>query len=295
MTSSRGPGVIGMIIALLVLLGFGLLFTFAFDEDLQGHGRSIESIVRSQQREINGYVEGIKDREERLALLQENVEISRELDETNREMSLLEETLTGLNEAHAKATQEFVNVDEAFEAYKEEYRAHVRAKAVGEEMDELTTVTGEVYKRVVIREVTPIGIQIRHEYGQKRLSFDELSDELKERFQYDPKKKDEALAQEHEMHQKHDAAVAVANQSFEKQQAEQKERQAVERKKEIVRTIAVLKARKKQLAEEIKSLEKGLRNQSGIKRTSDTEAVIQVKKNQLSSVVLEIARLQSEL
>jgi hypothetical protein len=34
MQSGRGPGVIGMLLALVVLVGFGLLFMFAFDEGL---------------------------------------------------------------------------------------------------------------------------------------------------------------------------------------------------------------------------------------------------------------------
>ena len=45
MSSARGPGVIGMIMALIVLLGFGVLFMFAFDEDLQGGGQTIEALV----------------------------------------------------------------------------------------------------------------------------------------------------------------------------------------------------------------------------------------------------------
>lgn len=284
-----------MVIALLVLLGFGILFTFAFDEDLQGSDQSIESVVRHQQREIDGYLEGVKNREDRLAAVQQNLIVSSELEATTRQMRLREATLTGLNESLATSKQAVISEKEAFEGYKEDYRAHVRTKAVGEVMEELTTVTGEVYKKVEIREVTPIGIQIRHEDGQKRISFEDLSDEWKERFQFDPKKKEDALAAENEMQVKHDTAVAVASQSFEKEQADAKAQKAIERKKEAARSITALKMRNKQLNSEITALENGLRNQSGIKRTSEVQAVIRTKREQVASVLAEIERLQKEL
>ena len=54
MSSGRGPGVIGMVMALIVLLGFGLLFTFAYDEEAQGGDQSIESVIAHQAKAIVG-------------------------------------------------------------------------------------------------------------------------------------------------------------------------------------------------------------------------------------------------
>ena len=56
MSSGRGPGVIGMVMALFVLLGFGLLFTLAFDEGFQGEGITIEAEIANQAKAINGYM-----------------------------------------------------------------------------------------------------------------------------------------------------------------------------------------------------------------------------------------------
>lgn len=47
MSSGRGAGVIGSIMAVVVLGGFVLLFVLVFDEGLQGGGETIESVIAS--------------------------------------------------------------------------------------------------------------------------------------------------------------------------------------------------------------------------------------------------------
>jgi hypothetical protein len=59
MSSGRGPGVIGMLMALVVLVGFGVLFMFATDEGFQGGDQSIESIIKHQAGDIESLKGGI--------------------------------------------------------------------------------------------------------------------------------------------------------------------------------------------------------------------------------------------
>ena len=51
-SSSRGAGVIGALLALLVLVGFGTLFLFVFDKGMQGGDITIESVIRDQDSTI---------------------------------------------------------------------------------------------------------------------------------------------------------------------------------------------------------------------------------------------------
>ena len=71
MSSGRGPGVIGMVMALIVLLGFGLLFMFAFDEGLQGGSQSIQSVIAQQAKHIIDDQQAITTGRESLAKIPE--------------------------------------------------------------------------------------------------------------------------------------------------------------------------------------------------------------------------------
>ena len=53
LSGGRGPGMIGMILALVVLAGFGVLYLFVFDEGMQGADQAIESVVSRQDKEID--------------------------------------------------------------------------------------------------------------------------------------------------------------------------------------------------------------------------------------------------
>ena len=66
LSSSRGPGVIGTLLALLVLVGFGTLYLFVFDEGLQGGQKTIEAVIRDQGLEIENHKIQIQNARERL-------------------------------------------------------------------------------------------------------------------------------------------------------------------------------------------------------------------------------------
>ncbi|MGJ8723059.1 MAG: hypothetical protein ACSHYB_00765 [Roseibacillus sp.] len=109
--------------------------------------------------------------------------VSDELEKTNKVLEVLtrkEAELTTQIEEEKKAFQE---VDEGQLSYREEYREFVREKAIGETYDELKLVGGKVLKNVKIREILPDKIRFTTEFGSTNVSWDEVPDEIRERFQ----------------------------------------------------------------------------------------------------------------
>ena len=127
----------------------------------------------------------------------------------------------------------------AFEAYKDQYRAYIRGKAIGESMAVLETRGGTIYKNVNIREVTAVGIQIRHDDGQKRIPFEDLPEALKERFQFDPQQKVAAIAKEESDRSEHEAAAAASDLVSSQQLAVQADKNAEIQRAKVARSIAI--------------------------------------------------------
>jgi len=223
MSSSRGPGVIGLLMATVVLLGFGCLFMFAYEPNAQGEGRNIQAIIRDQASEINTLSGQLNDREKLL----ENESVRRV---ESQSFMLTKASMEKNTELIAHARQKVADLNgvistnsQEFEDYKNAYRQMARSAAKGEALSELKTLDGMTYKNVILKEVTPVGIQISHEDGIKRISFDLLPGALQERFQYDPNQKEEALKKEAAEQAEHDTAVDLSNQEFQGQADKKRE------------------------------------------------------------------------
>ncbi|MGC6567792.1 MAG: hypothetical protein ACON38_19520 [Akkermansiaceae bacterium] len=92
-----------------------------------------------------------------------------------------------------------------------------RLLAKGEEHEFIMTETGEIYRDVVITEVSDIGISFRHRGGAGRIDFKDLPRKWRERFGYDPELFSLALKREAQIQNKQAMAAA-------KELEEQKER-----------------------------------------------------------------------
>jgi hypothetical protein len=184
---------------------------------------------------------------------------------------------------------------DAFEAYKDEYRAHVRGKAKGESINLLETQTGAVYKNVNIREVTAVGIQIRHDEGQKRIPFEELPVAMIERFQFDAKQKAAAVEKEKAAWNEHEAAVTAADMVSENQAAERAAKEAEALRQKNLRLMAAKQARISPLAEEIKNLEEALLKESEkrFSRAPQMRAQLANKQSELAALRAEVARMSA--
>lgn len=296
-----------MVMALIVLLGFGLLFMFAFDEGFQGGDQSIESVIAHQAKDIGDYQASIENGQaslDKVPALQAN---AKDLARFKRESLASEAKTTELTAAISAGKADVARINEAFESYKEDYRVFVRGKSKGDTMDQLVTVSGVVYKNVSIREVTPIGIQIRHDEGQKRIPFEELSDEIKDHFQFDPSQKDKALADEAKGREDHEAAVAVADKQAEKNMKEQQALDAAEAKVRAKRRIAEKEAQVSSLQEEIRNLNRDkdraaqdaqaarAAGRMHINKSSSIDGNIRSKENRIAALRAEISQMRSAL
>jgi hypothetical protein len=297
MSSGRGPGVIGMILALIVLLGFGLLFMFAFDEGWQGAEQSIESVISSQEKEIENIKSGIAHGEKELEKAPALIAAGKKLKDMKRENQFRDGNIDGLKKGIASANEAITAKLAEIEAYKDKYRDYARGRAKGRELEKLETRDGNTYQKVVIREVTPIGFQIMHDGGQKRIAFEQLPAEMQDEFQFDPKQKAEAVAKEEAMRNEHENAVSAAQEVEGKQAAVQREKEAEEKRQNMVRAIAVKESRIETLKTEIKQLNEALPKES-LKRISNAPQMklqLSNKQRELSALSDDVTRLRSAL
>lgn len=305
MSSGRGPGVIGMVLALIVLIGFGVLFMFAFDEGFQGGGQSIESVIRSQAGDIESTKAQIIQGNKTLALAPGRLDAVKALSTAKLGNKELADRIVKLGADIESGKQEVVSREAAFDAYKDEYRAFVRGKAKGSTLPELKTLDGVLYKNVNIREVTAVGMQIRHDEGQKRIPFENLSEEMKDYYQFDPEQKKDALAKESSDRDQHDAAVAVASDQADEQMAIQRQKDAGKAKEAQLREIAKKEAQISGIRDEIRNLQQEMSKAASeaaaaksagrmhINRSSNIGGSIRVRENRISALMAEIAQLRS--
>lgn len=208
MSSGRGPGVVGLLMALLVIGGFGAIYVFVFDKEMQGGGTSIEHVIREQADEIESLQIQIAHDNGTIENSKKNSEAGKKADVLNAEVTATKEKISVLEEQMSKTIADSVTLEKEFLDYRAGYRAQVREDAVGEKFPELKTVSGSVYEEVEIREVTEVGISIRHRDGSKRITYEELTEEWQHRFQFDPKEKAEALAREQAEREMYERSVA---------------------------------------------------------------------------------------
>jgi TolA-binding protein len=70
--------------------------------------------------------------------------------------------------------------------YRQRYCALVRKQAVGEKYETLSTLDHLVYQDVVLTRVDDSFVYFTHGKGAAKVSFEQLSDEWKQRFDYQP-------------------------------------------------------------------------------------------------------------
>lgn len=302
---------VGLLMALLVIGGFGLIYVFVFDAEMQGRGKSIEAVVRTQGEDIEILNLQIEQSKKTIDEGDKLISIGKKADELSKALSSGTEAVTKAQEKAGELKKDISGTEEAFDSYKGEYRNFVRTKAVGEEMEELTVKSGETFKNVMIREVTDVGIQIRHTDGTKRVAFEDLSAEHQERFQFDPEEKARALAKEEEARRLAEQAVAqedesggaatiaasgISSMNFEGAEGQRLLGQAI-RAKEI--QLAKLRTEKGVLEGEAVKVEgnaedRRSRGINDMKRVRDFRTRIQAKEREIANVVRELAALKTK-
>jgi hypothetical protein len=295
MQSGRGPGLIGMLLGLLVLAGFGILFMFVFDEGMQGADQSIDSIIRRQSDDIKRLRSHLSEESRTMELASARQAQQKALRELDRENQFRDAQAVTLKNDIGKAQAKHDELVASFEAYKDEYRAFVRAKAKGESIPRLETRKGEVYEGVIFREVSAVGIQVLHSGGQKRIPFEDLPQDLQDRFQFDAGQKAAALAREEEIHKEHESAVAASDAAVSEKAAEDRMKAEEEARQRAVLAIASGKRRIEAIREEIKHLREDIVREAAkpISQAPQMRIKLANKERDLVNLTREVSRLEA--
>jgi len=198
MQSARGPGVVGILLAMLVLGGFGLLFIFSFDDVKAEAKVTPEHAIHEQEKEINDLRVILGERQTGLEKLPRLQEAERKLRELTESSAAAAGNIEGAKAAIAETAAKIDGLQADLEAYKDLYRQASRIAAKGEQMDTLTTLANKTYRQIVVREVNAIGMRIAFDggAGSTTIPFEQLPAELQDRFQFDAEQRDALLAQE---------------------------------------------------------------------------------------------------
>lgn len=92
--------------------------------------------------------------------------------------------LDDVSSRHGAIKASVDQLEGSFTAYRNNYVSSMRQAAVDEELDSLTLTNGKEYSKVVIKQVTPEGLEIRHEFGSARVAAGDLDDKWNERFHW---------------------------------------------------------------------------------------------------------------
>ncbi|MEK7952628.1 hypothetical protein [Luteolibacter soli] len=185
LTSSRGPGVIGTLLALLVLVGFGTLYLFAFDKELGGGKKTIAAVIRDQGMEIDSLHIEIQNKEQQIADRELAKTKAKEASELSSRNDVLVKQIAELTASQAAADEAVKQAQANWEKYKDEYRKSEWAAAVGEKLPDFTTPAGVVFTKVEIKSVSHTGVKISHSNGVGEIEPKDLPPELFDRFQFD--------------------------------------------------------------------------------------------------------------
>ncbi len=261
-------------------------------------GQSIEAVISQQKKEIEDLQQRVSSAEKVLTKGDALLATEKELATVKRGNQARESNLSTLKKDIASANEAITAIEKEFTDYKNQYRAFVRAKAKGRTVGHLETHKGEVFENVTIREVTPIGLQIRSDAGLVRIPYEELPDALQEEFQFDPAQKAEAIAKEAGL-KKQPETVQPSDGGAAAKAASQKKAEADAAKAQTLSTIEGKKAQLKAIYNEISNLQDALTqverrphahdNSIGLKKN------IAARKRDYAELQAEINQLQSNL
>lgn len=297
MTSSRGPGLIGLALALLILCGFGALLLLSTDERFLGGNQTIESVIAQQQKDIDGMEQSIERMKKTLEVLPALRAGEKDLEMARREKLFATDKAAGIRTSIAAATEAIAAGTAEIEAYKDKYRAFSRTQAKGMILARLETRDGTVYENVTVKDVNAVGMQISHDGGGRRIAFEQLPEELQDRFQFDPEQKAIALNKEKQMQDAHDTRVDTTLAAAKEQADRQREANAAKLREDTIIAIKMKEERIKTMEQEIDALEGSIVIES-TKRLSNApqlRAKLADKKRDLSALRADVTRLGGTL
>lgn len=296
-----------MLMALLVLVGFGSLYMFVFDEGAMGGKKSMAAIVRDADKTIAADRGMIARGQQTLATIPELEKIASSLRATLASNLSTTSRIRDAKLAIASLETNIAAAEDEWEDYKNQYRAHIRSKAAGVVIPRLQLRGGSVLTNVEIRKVTAIGVDVRHQDGFKRIAYDELPKEMIDEYQFDEGQSLAERNREQKVRKQHSMAVTTAQGVSEEQAtvrraAEEKSRK--ERNQQAIlaktRQVQALQSDINRITSEIASAENEANAARGtgrmhLNKAGSFRGPLAVKQAQLANLLAEIARLRASL
>lgn len=178
-SSSKGPGLIGLLLGLIVLAGFCGLGLAVFDDRFNGdHSNRRQTELKKNAAEIVRLQEQIEYLQEQKKLMVPYRKVQRDLKEQqDRRSQLASEATT------EEAGLEKIRTD--WNEYKAQYRTVAKARLVGRVIDQLTTADGRSFTSVKITGVSAHEMTFQHRDGAAKVKLAHLPDDLQDELQYE--------------------------------------------------------------------------------------------------------------
>lgn len=209
--SARSPGVIGVVLGLVVLVGFGALGMAVFDGRLNGDNATrLKEEVRAQSITIFSLEDDIERAEKKLVDQKRNEAVHQKLAVVSKTMELLEKKEKEFAPQITKLREEIKQLGEDQLAYRDEYRVYERKRAVGETFDEVALASGKVLKKAQVREILTDKVRFTTEYGSASAEWKDLPQSWRDRFQIGEGELEKHSQMMDEMRRKRGQATAAA-------------------------------------------------------------------------------------
>jgi len=281
---------IGLLLALVVLGSFVILGTLTLDSRFTGGGKTIQHELRQQDVLLTGLRDRLSKSKIDLARAESFNRIAEDVSKRREKLQEQEEIISKSLAVKTGLLEEISAIEQEFEAYKVKYRQHVRSGAKGKTFDEFVTLKEEKLKGVTVRHVNAIGMSVLYSDGIKRIPYEELPLDMQDYYQFDPEEKKAAIEAEALAQKAYDRSVNEADQAARKLAEERKQEQLA--KDAVVREkhIAALRDSIRSMDDQIDELESQIKREEN-KRISrapilrDEISKLQHKKADLSASV----------
>jgi len=218
----------GLFLGVATDLGSGLLSSSNSGEKLQAENDEL-------LRRINKLEVSIEKIVKRQAVAQKNREHLGHWNELEKQVISAHKEVTILQQLTRNEQEAIKLITEGKEAYRIQYREHVRTGAIGKKFETITTRIGKKYHEVCITEVDPVGVSISHRDGAKRLGFREMPKDWQQKLIYSAAECAEAVAAE----QKQQIVQNKRNERYDVELGKVRKTESARRKfSELLRQIA---------------------------------------------------------
>lgn len=242
-SSSKGPGVIGMLLGVVVLAGFAGLGMAVFDGRFNGdNANSLENKLETQAAEILRLTNRVVAINEAIDKSRSDDKVRGEAQVAENRIKLIDETITGASSEVEELKLELETIRNGRLEYRQTYRDAVRAKAVGEKIDELEILSGKVYKSITIRSVDALGLAFTDETGPKKVDCKVLPMAMQDYYQFGEEEAEVQRVKEREIEAGVTARIVKISEQKKEQKMKAAERQKEEEKRKAEWRIVKLEA-----------------------------------------------------